>query len=544
MATPPDTLLPPGATPDNPNGGGGGPVMLDFCECACGIPLVACYVSQRSATCGPQFDAPSDPDRKPGENPYEVAQTRLAAQSYPDFEPAPYVGGSGLPAPVVLGSTQTFWEVTTGNDPSVTTQSISTDTDPQADDEGYPQASASLVQAQYKLRVNFPVPWKGDSTFTVAWRERTVHYSMLYTYGDDSADEEASITYQAFTEDVSPGQGAMYAETGIHETDAGLGDQVSITGPDALNTFFTRQMQSGSDGATACGILVTSITAAAQKCGFLPYIRAHASVSSPEDAQPQDIYASETASTAPNFPVQYSGSQIVQDSDQITISPQGVQPVNTFSPNVPSTAISQLGEGASSPATVGAVEVTPTVLQWATPPGLVMTLGDPISTGDLQSFVQDVLANAPEPLQSDVSGLLTLRYLSADELSYTVKQATQQAYLNIAIDAGIASQSPVNQLTPDNPQGTVLALGSGDVSFTVDLLTTDLDTGVQTDSQLSFSFSVNATAPGIQYFTLTQTQADVSIPTTNQKITWSNPQVTSGSFDRWCAQPQVTVKDA
>ena len=78
----------------------------------------------------------------------------------------------------------------------------------------------------------------------------------------------------------------------------------------------------------------------------------------------------------------------------------------------------------------------------------------------------------------------------------------------------------------------------------MDLLTTDLDTGAQTDSQLSFSFSVNATAPGIQYFTLTQPQTDVSIPTTNQKITWSNPQVTSGSFDRWCAQPQVTVKDA
>jgi hypothetical protein len=224
-------------------------------------------------------------------------------------------------------------------------------------------------------------------------------------------------------------------------------------------------------------------------------------------------------------------------------------PFDTFSGNVPATLQSATEPDALGycnldlfPAQAQSVAASTVTFQ----SGLVLTLSQPITTEALLATANAQLAAPMAAEPAAAGGVLGLRCLPADEVSYVAKQSSFQPFLNVPVLAGIAGlNAPL--ATQDCP--LVLA---------IDQVTTNLDTGVSTSTTLTFNFDIPAPTSngssggpselggdqGNTIFAggmLTLAWTPVAVPAANERITWSNARAL-GTCDRiaWGAQAAVS----
>jgi hypothetical protein len=410
-------------------------------------------------------------------------------------------------------------------------------------DPGSDAGLLTLQGLQYKLRVIFPVPWRGSNSVHLAWRVKTTNYTGSQTtpFGGaaETPVETGAQTYVAKSETFTPLPGDTYAETTVYTidaTDLTLGDTVSIVG-------------SASTAPLAPGFAIALRTANGAKRGFLAYIFPQSAPGEP--VTPNPIYTNEAASTAESGApagALYTGSQDVSVAGFTT---------NTFSANVSGNY--QSATSNNYPSDLGydaqsnirkAGSVTPAVAVW--PGGLVMTLSNPQDTSTITAPADVALAaiNFATLFPDGVAtgggpGLVVaLRDLPAHEQSYGAAKSVYSITLGLDIDTGLPSQFL---------GGTAPLVNTGSLAFSWTRETIDLDTGMRSSSTLNTSVDFTG-VPGLNLIAFSGMPADLTptgaflslyytedVPATNQRVEVSGLTVTTATLDCLGSGPQAVV---
>ena len=421
-----------------------------------------------------------------------------------------------------------------------------------------PSGALQLADLKYRLSVTFAHPWISGS-IKFRWRERTESYtgtrmvqhggppSYTPTYQDS---ETASITYADRDETVTPAVGSMNATTAdylIECSGLSLGQTVTVVGPDTV-----------ADVPDSClAFSVATISGYRSKWGATAYSR------DPESGV-ITRYATETATSTTQSKVIYKGSYHSGVDGQYGSDGNGAgdPDSNTLSATVPRICVSSLASllavATYDPATIAAGQeigtsdgggcpwdyftaqaaiVTPTKVTWKN--GLILTLSNPVSTGDVQAAVNALIAT-----DLDTSGfgsvqqrpalpLLVAKYnLPADETSCEMMRGIYAPYLLLSIDKGVSSQITGKLLTP----------ATGSVTMQWNRYVLDLDTGVwgsPTSASRTVSYDAGSTAPW-PFPDYTGQQIE-SVPGGNSEVWISDLAITSGDFARLVISPVAEI---
>jgi hypothetical protein len=477
-----------------------------------------------------------------------------------------------------LATNQTRYGTTTETsgtetgDPVSSSTYINTSTDDQdnSDTPPTPTLSAFLQDGKYRFRVALPGPWVTGNTITIYWRERTAAYAGTVTasgiYGSSATTytgaESGEITYVTKSEVLVPNAGDIEAwgtqQTILHSALA-LGATVSVVGPAEIGTYLVLEQDEYNQLSLGGFTVAASVT----RSGFLPYIRINAESGNSDSLETLGIYATETATQTAASSTSYSGYQT-------TTPPTSGSAYNPgFSDSVPADYQSvQDGGPPWLHLLRDAASVQPTQATYAN--GLIMTLSDPITvaamTAAAAAQIAAILAEAPYPALGIGSAVLAQRFLPPDQLSYAVAQSQCVPSFLFWVTTGIptnisASTTDPPTTPPPPPNPPVVADWSGAIIVTFDLLQTNLDTGETTDlPPLSFTVATGGSlassesrgsggakawgvnvAPGTAAWTAVV--QPIATPSSNLRITFSNPQVTTGSLDAWLGAPQAVVSD-